>query len=167
MHSVEKYLGEIKPFLSKVFSALAKDRIDVSEYELDHLCYRVETLDRYEELKEHFLNNGELLSENEINGRAIANFKLKQPIIFEGRKIFGFELPAPKTGVFYKEGYEHVEFVVGTSLDKFLKMYPQINWDTTGMSKKVNPDIFVRYDGFVIKFHQHSIEYVVKYLENK
>lgn len=165
MHSVEKYLGEIKPFLSKVFSALVKDKIDVSQYELDHVCYRVETLDRYEELKKQLLNCGELLSENEINGRAIANFKLNEPIIFEERKIFGLELPAPKENIFYPEGYEHVEFVVGMSLDKFLKIYPHIHWDTTGMSKKVNPDIFVKYDDFVIKFHQHSIEHVVKYLE--
>lgn len=165
MHPIEKYLGEINSFLFKVFAALAKDKIDVSKYELDHVCYRVETLDRYEELKKQLLNSGELLSENEINGRAIANFKLNEPIIFADRKIFGIELPAPKLGVFFKEGYEHVEFAVGINLDDFLKIYPQINWDTTGIAKNVNPDIFVRYDNFTVKFHQHSIEYVVKYLE--
>lgn len=165
MHPVEKYLGDVKPFLNKVFLALAKDKINVSQYELDHICYRVETLERYEELKKQFLNCGELLSENEINGRAIANFKLNEPIIFEERKIFGIELPAPKPRVFFKEAYEHVEFAVGIDLDEFLKVYPQINWDITGMSKKVNPDIFVKYDDLVVKFHQHSIEYVVRYLE--
>jgi predicted metalloenzyme YecM len=28
--------------------------IDVSQFELDHFCYRVETIERYEELKKLF-----------------------------------------------------------------------------------------------------------------
>jgi predicted metalloenzyme YecM len=51
LNTIEGVLGDATPFLKKVFAALKKDNINVSEYELDHICYRVETVERYNELK--------------------------------------------------------------------------------------------------------------------
>ena len=42
---------EIPPFLETIFSHLSEDRIDVSHYSLDHICYRVETREEYEDTK--------------------------------------------------------------------------------------------------------------------
>ena len=60
MDSVENLLGDINPFLVKVSTFLEKDGIDVSNYKLDHICYRVETPNKYEELKQKLLSYGPL-----------------------------------------------------------------------------------------------------------
>jgi len=41
----------IPPFLETIFSHLSEDGIDVSHYTLDHICYRVETMEEYEDMK--------------------------------------------------------------------------------------------------------------------
>ncbi|MFA6548168.1 MAG: VOC family protein [Candidatus Magasanikbacteria bacterium] len=100
------------PFLEKIFQLLEKDGIDVSEYELDHICYRVEINERYNQLKNKFSQLGNLINEEEIGGRPISTFRLNQPIEFAERKINCLELPSPKMNSFYSEGYEHIEFII-------------------------------------------------------
>ena len=51
MARITEILGNPDGFLRTIFSHLASDQIDVSNSELDHICYRVETEARYEELK--------------------------------------------------------------------------------------------------------------------
>jgi len=165
MNTIEKILGDVTPFLEGVFASLEKDRIDISKYELDHICYRVETTERYAELKQTLLDYGSLLAESQIGGRAISTFKLNDPIRFEDRNIWCVELPSPKKKSFYPEGYEHVEFVIDLEFDKFIRMYPKINFSTRAITKKVNPDISIRYDGFTVKFHNYTLEYVIEYLQ--
>lgn len=165
MDTIEKILGNAAPFLQRVFALLEKDGIDISSYELDHICYRVETSDRYEELKQTLFIFGSLLSESQIGGRAISTFKLNGSINFKERKIWCIELPAPKKGSFYREGYEHVEFVIDLEFEKFMELYPQINFSTKSISKEINPTIAIKYDGFSVKFHHKTLEYVIKYLE--
>jgi hypothetical protein len=49
---IEELLGKVSPFLDNIFENMKTDGIDVSSYELDHICYKVETDERYQELKE-------------------------------------------------------------------------------------------------------------------
>lgn len=163
--SVEKILGSPNEFLEKIFENLKKDGIDVFDYELDHICYRVETLERYDLLKKELLELGELLSENIISGRKIAVIKIGEPIIFKDRKIDFIELPQPKDGSFFKESFEHVEFVIDQNLEGFLEKYDNIDFKKDGMMKEINADIVRKYKDCAVKFHQHSLEYVVKYLQ--
>ena len=51
MARITEILGNPDRFLRTIVSHLASDQIDVSNSELDHICYRVETDTRYEELK--------------------------------------------------------------------------------------------------------------------
>lgn len=163
-HPLEKTLGNISVFLEKVFSALKNDGIAVSDYELDHVCYRVETKERYDELKELLKKHGTLLAENMIAGRPIAVYKLNKPFVYKDRKICCIELPSPKQGSKYREGFEHVEFVINMSFEEFIKKHASLEFDTSDSLKEVNPDIKRTYAGFAVKFHQHALEYVVKYL---
>jgi len=158
-------LGNPSQFLQKVFSVLQKDKIDVSAYELDHLCYRVETQEKYISLKKKLSEIGKLLTETIIGGRPISTFKLNIPFKFEKRSLDCIELPAPKEGYFFPEGYEHVEFVIKESFQEFMKKHPLINFDTRGIDNKINPDIFISYPGFTVKFHHHPLEYVITYLQ--
>lgn len=158
-------LETLHQFLDRIFLQLEAIDVDVSSFELDHICYRVETMQSYEVLKTELQKKGTLLSENQIGGRPIASFKLHQPLLYLGRKIAVIELPAPKPGSFYPEGWEHVEFVLGHHPVPFLEQYPNLTFKTKALTKKINPDISLQFDGFAVKFHEHSLEYVIQYLD--
>lgn len=152
-------------FLRKLFAAVEADGIATSALVLDHVCYRVETLARYAEWKDHLSKNGRLLGEPLIGGRPIATFKMNEPFMFEGRAIDVIELPAPKNGSPYAEGYEHAEFVVGMDPCVFADRYPSLTWDLSGAKKPLNADVRLSYDSFSVKFHERSLEDVIA-LEN-
>jgi predicted metalloenzyme YecM len=158
-------LGDPSPFLDQVFSALTLAGIKVESFELDHICYRVAEGARYDLIKDELLKSGSLLSEKEIAGRAIAVIKLTTPIIYHDRQIGYVELPQPKPGSPYPEGYEHVEFVIDESLHSFMARYPDAPFDSNGLRKRINADVRLKYDGFSVKFHEQSLAYVIKYLE--
>lgn len=162
---IEQILGPVIPFLNQVFEHLQEDKIEVNHYELDHICYRVETLQRYQELVQQLSSCGNLLAETMIGGRPISTFKLLSPIEYKNRTIYCLELPAPKAGSPYAEGFEHAEFVIDVPFPEFIEKYSKCHFKTTGMQKAVNPEISRKFDGISVKFHHHPIEYVIKYLD--
>ena len=158
-------LGSPISFLDQIFQNLENAGVDVSNYQLDHICYRVETEADYQEKKAILSGLGQILTETEINGRPIATIKLDNPIIYKNRKIYLIELPSPKSGNIYPEGFEHVEFVVDKPLEEFKKQYSHLDFDTNGFSKLVNRDLRLGFQGMSVKFHEHDLEYVIKYLD--
>jgi hypothetical protein len=46
--------------------------------------------------------------------------------------------------------------------EEFIQKHAHVTFDTKDISKEVNPDIRVMFDGFSVKFHHNSLEYVVK-----
>ncbi len=165
MSTPDQLLGTPTRFLDQLFSALEKDGLKVDHYELDHICYRVDRMERYRELKNELGKLGHLLGEHIIGGRPIASFRLKSPIRYKGREISVVELPAPKPGSNYPEGYEHVEFVIDQPLEEFVEQYPHLKFETKGIHKAINADVQLKYEGFSVKFHRQSLEYVILYLD--
>ena len=163
--SINQLLGDAIPFLDCIFQYLTLKKVDVTSYELDHICYRVETEQQYQYLKKELSNLGELLAESQIGGRAIASIKLEKPILYQNRKIGVIELPAPKKGSFYKEGFEHVEFVIHTPFEDFLKAHPHLNFLTKDLKKSVNQGVTLKETDFSVKFHHYTLEYVIRYLD--
>jgi len=147
--------------LYRLFAALRGDGVDVSAFELDHLCYRVEDMGRYEVLRTMLAQRGTFLGEHQVGGRPIATFQLNEPFLFEGRSITVVELPAPKPGSDYPEGFEHAEFVVHEEPSAFAQRYPLLNWDLSGVSKPINADVRLNYDRFSVKFHRRSLADVI------
>ena len=164
-HPLYSLLGSPIPFLDKLFAALDRDGINTSNYELDHICYRVADLERYRELKTRLSLLGDLLGETTIGGRPIATFQLYKPIGYQNRKIEVLELPAPKAGSDYPEAYEHVEFVIDQPFEVFMAQYPDLKFITKAINKPVNADIQLQYEGFGVKFHRQRLAYVIQYLE--
>lgn len=152
-------------FLDELFDHITRDGIDVSSYELDHLCYRVGTLREYDDMREVLSNMGVLLTEAEIDGRPISTYALTMPLIYRGRTIRLIELPAPKQSVSYKTGWEHAEFAVGEDPKTWMTRYPYLDWDTRALSKSVNSDVSRKYDVMCVKFHEYPLDYVIEYLE--
>lgn len=145
--------------------ALERDGIDTKGMVLDHLCYRVENLTRYAAIKELLSKNGRLIGEHLIGGRPIATFKLHAPYRYSDRRVDVVELPAPKPGSPYTEGWEHAEFVVVEEPLAFAARHPSLNWDVSGTGKETNADVRLVHDGFSVKFHRRSLEEVIA-LEN-
>ena len=73
-------------FLEKLFYMLEDIGLDVEKYPLDHICYRVETMDEYREKKIALESFGTLLIESMVNGRLISTFKLLNLLVLKIEK---------------------------------------------------------------------------------
>ena len=156
-------------FLEAIFTALEPTAGALDHLELDHVCYRVETTDRYTELKTWLLHKNELLVESLINGRHIATFRMAEPFRFRGREIWLLELPEPKPGSHYAEGWEHVEFVTDRPLAEFAVWMAEhlgvadADIDRSGMNKPLNADLRLRLEGGLsVKFHELALDEVIR-----
>jgi len=136
--------------------------IDPSELtEIDHICYRVETLARYNEMFEEFQESADLVAVNKVNGRDIATFELHEPFEVDGKLTPAVELPEPKAGTRYPEGWEHVECVTAGSLERFRQRHAELPFSDGDMNKLINPElglkVGVAMGMLVVKFHQQSL----------
>lgn len=153
--------NESKSFLVNLLMDINIIQININSLLIDHICYRVSSGESYYYYKNELLAFGTLLSESIIANRPIATFKLHQPIIIQERKIFLFELPSPKPGSPYPDGYEHIEIVIDTSLENWIERYPHLPFNTKGLSKSFNRDIKLKLPSGTVKFHEQSLEAVI------
>lgn len=160
--ALKDIIGCPQAFLTDLFQRLEDIELNLEKYPLDHICYRVESLEEYETKKNQLKAFGEMLIESAVNGRPIATFKLKSPIEFKNRKIDLIELPAPKPGHAYKSGLEHAEFVTKEPLQKIVEKYPQYAFEVFGIHKKVNADITLKLGDYCIRFHNQPLDEVIK-----
>jgi predicted metalloenzyme YecM len=128
--------------------------------DLDHLCYRVETLEAYNQLKAELSRTETLIDESEINGRPIAVFQLNNPLVCEEFTIRALELPAPSATP-YREGLEHAEFIV-EDLDQFMARHWDMGFITKDRGKEINPEIAVKLPSGAAKFHLKPLLEVVE-----
>lgn len=155
-------------FLEKLFKTLADAKIEIApHWDIDHLCYRVDSLNRYEELKTSFLTFGHLLIESDVNGRPIATFKLNSSIIFKEWSIDVVELPAPKPSKPTPEGFEHIEVVCNESFSDLEVKYKHLKLDLGGLKKDFNQEFEIDLGERNLKFHHMSLESVIRVEENK
>ncbi|MBC7660566.1 MAG: VOC family protein [Chitinophagaceae bacterium] len=141
------------------------DRIDLSleDFEMDHICYRVSSLDQYSRICNILLEGSQRLIEAPVNGRLITTFKLTLPIKAAGREIFVIEVPQPKPGVPYDDGFEHAEFVVNIPLAELMRQYSEVTFDTSACAKPTNPEVRILLSsGKSLKFHNMSLEHIIK-----
>ena len=166
---LNNFFSEAAIFIEKLLVSLENVKVDVSHFEMDHICYRVETEEQYFALANQLKTVSKLLVEDSINGRLISTFKLESPVKWATRSIFLIELPMPKHGSSYKLGFEHAEFVVGAYVDlkEFVLKYPAIAWDISALAKKINADVRIELDAsyenrMSAKFHHLSLEKVIE-----
>jgi uncharacterized protein len=149
-------------FLNDTFQGLKKQGVDLTGLEVDHVCYRTLTEENYKKIKNYFRTRGKLLVESMVGGRMIATYEFELPLEYQGYKIPLIEVPAPKTGSHYREGFEHIEVVIQESFETFMQKYPQLKFDTSAMSKELNAEIRVKLDQFIsVKFHKQSLKEVI------
>jgi predicted metalloenzyme YecM len=158
---MHKNLNDFKATLTE---QLEKNHITLKpNWVIDHICYRVATEDKYNELKDFFLEENTLLVESIVSGRLIASFKLSRPINILGQNVSVLELPAPKAGKDTPEGYEHIEVVCTETFDELINLFSHLKLDKKGMSKNINPELEIELDTCSIKFHHQTLESVIEY----
>lgn len=156
-------------FLVRLFNALSRFSVDVSRSPLDHLCYRVSTLEEYARVKQELSGSADLLHEAQISGRPIATFLLHKPIRYQApgesaaREIRCIEVPAPKASKPCATGWEHAEFVIEESFEDFERRYPDLTFDRSGVAKANNPELELSLgEGIAVKFHHAPLEEIVR-----
>jgi predicted metalloenzyme YecM len=154
-------LNRYEIFLDEIFLGLQKIKVDVDNFELDHICYRVDSIERYDSLAQKLKRKHTLLAESNVNGRPISNFLLNRPIIYKSREISVLEVPSPKKGTNYQEGYEHVEFVIDGDLEDFIKNNPDVDFDLKGFYKPINRDARVSFGPISVKFHEQTLREII------
>ncbi|CAJ1934426.1 unnamed protein product [Cylindrotheca closterium] len=185
--NAKDFVSKLMTLVPQFMEAVEEKLPFVTNLEADHVCWRTETTESYQglvlALKEY--RESDLLIESEIGGRPIATFEFKEGIRYKERYVKVLEIPSPKEGSPYKEGLEHVEFVIGESSDhgsyspindtihkatlkKVMLDHPETNWNTKASSKEVNPDVSVKLDlssfgTCSVKFHLLPLAKVIEY----
>lgn len=165
-------LGDIETFIINI-KVKAPKSLPLSNYEMDHICYRCSSKELYKEKLKQLNEFGDSLVEGMIGGRPITILKLYEPIECQGYQIHQLEIPCPKVGSYYEDGLEHAEFVIGNInddphdnrlLQEMIKEYPDIKFDTRAIDKDINADISLKIDDTTsIKFHVRPINEIVEY----
>ena len=156
-------IGDYETFIRNIDTGLKQLGITRDEVSMmDHVCYRVETAERYREMLTECAEIGVLLGESEINGRPIATFELNEYLYAEGWTVPFLELPAPKEGSPYTEGLEHAELVVVGGLERFLKRHRDLPFSYGGIGKSINPEAGLKTGGLSVKFHEQQLGAVVR-----
>lgn len=156
------WLSLVAGFVRKLVSEMQSFGITfMSDWKIDHVCYRVETEDQYQHFKKYFLTLGRLLIESDVNGRLISTFKLHSPIRVYEFLIDLIELPAPKKSKPQKEGFEHFEIVCRESFEEIQKSFRHLKFDDSGAKKSINPELELKLKSGSIKFHHQSLEQVI------
>src|SRR5437868_942573 len=123
---IKGIIGDYGAFFRELLKKVQDLGIEVDRFPVDHLCYRVETLERYEVVKNLLTPLSKARGENIHHDRPIAKFLLKNPLEISGYRISLIELPAPKPIKFYPEGLEHFEMVVGEQYPNFREKYKDL-----------------------------------------
>jgi hypothetical protein len=130
-------------------------------WHIDHICYRTSTNAQYVSLKKAFLDFSDLMIESPINGRNISTFALREPLIFNEHHIYNVELPEPKPGSQYQDGFEHIEMVCDKPLNSLPTLYPQLHWKPQSGNKAYNTELRCDFKSGSIKFHNQALSSVI------
>lgn len=155
---IEKIIGDYNEFLDRALEKMRDAGFDLEEFEeLDHIAYRTETDDRYEDLKNELIEFSEAYNEEFFGGRNILVCRLREPLRYNGFEVPGFELLAPKEDNEFVEGLEHAEFVIRGTLKEFKERHNDIDFNLDAYDRDVNPELIVEFDDCAVKFHEKSL----------
>jgi phosphoglycolate phosphatase-like HAD superfamily hydrolase/predicted metalloenzyme YecM len=156
-----QFTEEGEAFAAKLAAELDRLGLDHRRLKSDHICFRVGTTEEYLDYKEYLSRHAELLVETPINGRPIASFRLKEAIPSVWGPIPVMELPAPKPGKTYSTEFEHCEFVISETFEKFQQRHPKLNF-RVGKNIPLNSELILETDVGLAKFHHLTLERVIE-----
>ena len=178
------FRASLLEFEEKILQLARDSRLNLSDYEIDHLALRVNSEQSAKNWLTLLLKYGKIVSDNFINGRPIYLIELEHPVKFANQLIDIIELPFPKNKLYPAEGWEHIEIVipfgVGESTNEWIeRINMQFLWNKlTQLNIKVsepkvegerlsNPSIAVSFvdktsNHTCIKVHPYSIKKILE-----
>ena len=186
-------IGDYQAFIDDVVSQLSAAGLDITAFEMDHICYRCETLEEYVRICGLLESKyGTSLGQPIVGGRPINTIRLHCPLVHGVFSVGCLEIPSPKDGSFYSSGLEHAEMVIGSIsdsalgaeskavLERFVAQCKEggfkLPFDTRAINKAINPDVSVELNHassrteqngkLSVKFHVRPLMEVVE-LEHK
>ncbi|MGF1786203.1 VOC family protein [Photobacterium swingsii] len=178
----EQMLAQLPAFMRKILDLSLALGIDLSPYQADHIALRVNDAELAKALHQAWLAYGEEWSNNEINGRPIIVIGFAKPLEVAGWTIEALELPYPSDKVYPQQGWEHVEFVIPSSVSttdelkaSLDQQLPSLAWDALteqGIKVKAsspsgeherlaNPTYAFKQGNICIKLHPCSLKAVI------
>lgn len=151
-------MNDFTSFLDSFFEQIHNSKLDISGLALDHLAYQASSTADYDQLKPEFSKLGQMVSEEIIGGRRVAIFKLYEPIIYHEYSIPALEIIEPKAGQRCDSAFQHAEFIATQPFEKYLEQYPEIDWDTSSMSRDEFAHLKLNFaNGLTLKFLKEPI----------
>lgn len=150
---------ELQNFLDSSLSVL--EPYLFNHWEIDHACYRTDSLKHYKKSKSDFLSCSTFLIESPIGGRPIATFELNSMKYVGNRALNIIEVPAPKPERTYGRGYEHIEVVIDLPFEQLQEKFADLTWNLKGINKELNPELQTSFSSFNVKFHYHSLAHII------
>ncbi|CNF37463.1 protein yecM [Yersinia enterocolitica] len=167
-------LTDLPYFAQKLVVFAAKLNLDLTQFSADHIslrCHQTQTAQRW---RSGLQQCGNLMSETQINGRAICLFDLTPPLVVGPWQIDCVELPYPGKTYYPHEGWEHVELVLPgdpqTLMQRARALLPTTLPEgvTTKFSspqgeheRLANPTFAVSDGEITIKFHPYTLRQIV------
>jgi phosphoglycolate phosphatase-like HAD superfamily hydrolase/predicted metalloenzyme YecM len=164
--SNDQFRQSADAFLECFFYEAKSLGFPVTDLVADHICFRVESLEQYNQYKIFLIEHADLLTEESVNGRLISTFRMHKPFRYEDKEISLLELPQPKAKSHYKLGFEHIEFVIKESFSSFAKKYNQFQFKISG-NKNTNPEMSLDIKMGQIKFHYQPLDRVIEIEKSK
>ncbi|OGL23896.1 hypothetical protein A2791_03260 [Candidatus Saccharibacteria bacterium RIFCSPHIGHO2_01_FULL_46_30] len=162
---MKEVLGDYEAFVAEANKLIDQSGIARKEIIMcDTLCYRVETNERYDELKKLLASHALSSHEEEVNQRMITVYSLREPLNVPGwqRPVPYIEVPQPKPGSPYPEGFDHAQFVTLRGLGEFRAVHTSLPFDEKGLSHTYNQLVKLSGKDVAIKFHDKHMGSVIE-----
>ena len=161
-------IGDYRAFAAQQRDRLAQRGIDISEYELGHLCYRVPEWDDYVRVRGLLEGHALANRENVWNGRPISLIVPAEPLeVLDGKTVPLIELIPPVHQRVYKMGLEHLGVVVGDTFDAFVEAHKPVLTGQQFQGPDSIPDpVYILMEDFThVKFYRLSLRASVELFE--
>jgi len=158
---IEDIIGDYRAFTAQQRDRLAMRGIDIDQYALSHLCYRVPEWDEYVRVRGLLERHAVANRENFWNGRPISMIVLAQPLdALDGKVVPLIELIPPVHQRVYKMGLEHLGVVVGDTFDEFVETNKPVLTGQQFQGPNSTPDpVYILFEDFThVKFYRLSLK---------
>lgn len=108
----EALLAQWPGFSQSIVQLIQRLGLDTLNLECDHVALRVNSNQAADVACQYFAQLGRIISNNQINGRAILIIELAAPLMLANMAISCVELPYPSNKSYPTEGWEHIELVL-------------------------------------------------------
>lgn len=123
MQTIEEFYTESERFI-ELFNAFAVKHNLGGRAEADHICYKCESKESFENMRQMFESESEYIYQSIISKRRIAVVRFKQGIKTTLGTINFLELSDQKPDNSQREGFDHIEvYAIGQSYDNMVKEF--------------------------------------------